>query len=129
LHSSLPSNQQVHLGSGDPFTPGFPSFNHTQFPPTQSSGLPVIPAQPISANVASKLLSQLTGPVCPRGWQGRLPYVRCVLGRGFTSADGRRIRMGVYNTMTPVLLNNIFSSLEGRIEPGEREESGRKGRV
>lgn len=47
---------QVHLGSGDPFTPGFPSFNHTQFPSTQSSGLPIIPAQPISANVASKLL-------------------------------------------------------------------------
>uniref|UniRef100_A0A8C8K3W1 Transferrin receptor 2 n=1 Tax=Oncorhynchus tshawytscha TaxID=74940 RepID=A0A8C8K3W1_ONCTS len=119
LNSYTAISEHVHLGSGDPFTPGFPSFNHTQFPPTQSSGLPVIPAQPISANVASKLLSQLTGPVCPRGWQGRLPYVRCVLGRGFTSADGRRIRMGVYNTMTPVLLNNIFSSLEGRIEPDQ----------
>lgn len=50
------SSRQVHLGSGDPFTPGFPSFNHTQFPSTQSSGLPIILAQPISANVASKLL-------------------------------------------------------------------------
>lgn len=47
---------QVHLGSGDPFTPGFPSFNHTQFPPIQSSGLPLIPALPISATVAAKLL-------------------------------------------------------------------------
>ncbi|XP_071190339.1 transferrin receptor protein 2 isoform X2 [Salvelinus alpinus] len=119
LNSYTAISDHVHLGSGDPFTPGFPSFNHTQFPPTQSSGLPVIPAQPISANVASKLLSQLTGPVCPRGWQGRLPYVHCVLGRGFTSGDGRRIRMGVYNTMTPVLLNNIFSSLDGRIEPDQ----------
>lgn len=47
---------QVHLGSGDPFTPGFPSFNHTQFPPIQSSGLPLIPALPVSATVAAKLL-------------------------------------------------------------------------
>lgn len=27
--------------------------------------------------------------------------------------------MAVHNAMTPVLLNNIFSSLEGRDEPGE----------
>lgn len=47
---------QVHLGSGDPFTPGFPSFNHTQFPSIQSSGLPLIPVLPISATVAAKLL-------------------------------------------------------------------------
>ncbi|KAL0970733.1 hypothetical protein UPYG_G00246500 [Umbra pygmaea] len=119
LNSYTAISEHVHLGSGDPFSPGFPSFNHTQFPPTQSSGLPVIPVQPISANVASKLLSQLTGPVCPRGWQGRLPYVRCVLGPGFTSGDGRKVRMGVYNTMKPTLLNNIFSSLEGRIEPDQ----------
>uniref|UniRef100_A0AAY5L6R9 PA domain-containing protein n=1 Tax=Esox lucius TaxID=8010 RepID=A0AAY5L6R9_ESOLU len=119
LNSYTAISEHVHLGSGDPFTPGFPSFNHTQFPPTQSSGLPVIPVQPISANVASKLLSQLSGLACPRGWQGRLPYVRCVLGPGFSSGDGRKVRMGVYNIMKPTLLNNIFSSLEGRIEPDQ----------
>ncbi|KAJ8387441.1 hypothetical protein AAFF_G00156790 [Aldrovandia affinis] len=89
------------------------------FPPTQSSGLPLIPAQPISANIASKLLSQLTGPECPRGWQGRLPYVRCALGPELSSGEGRRVRMGVYNTMMPVLLNNIFASIEGKIEPDQ----------
>ncbi|KAK6322959.1 hypothetical protein J4Q44_G00052980 [Coregonus suidteri] len=67
LNSYTAISEHVHMGSGDPFTPGFPSFNHTQFPPTQSSGLPVIPAQPISANVASKLLSQLTGSSVPAG--------------------------------------------------------------
>uniref|UniRef100_A0A3Q4GFG9 Transferrin receptor 2 n=1 Tax=Neolamprologus brichardi TaxID=32507 RepID=A0A3Q4GFG9_NEOBR len=108
------SEHQVHLGSGDPFTPGFPSFNHTQFPPIQSSGLPLIPALPITATVASKLL-QLTGPSCPRPWQGRLPYVRCVVGPQFS--NGRRVQMSVQNVMKPILLNNIFSSLEGRVEP------------
>uniref|UniRef100_A0A8C9WPQ3 Transferrin receptor 2 n=1 Tax=Scleropages formosus TaxID=113540 RepID=A0A8C9WPQ3_SCLFO len=110
-------SEHVHLGSGDPFTPGFPSFNHTQFPPTQSSGLPLIPAQPISANIASKILSQVTGTDCPRAWHGRLPYVRCALGLGFSVPKGRRVKMGVYNSMTPVLLNNIFASIEGKIEP------------
>lgn len=47
---------QVHLGSGDPYTPGFPSFNHTQFLPTQSSGLPKIPAQTITADMTTTLL-------------------------------------------------------------------------
>ncbi|XP_050924736.1 transferrin receptor protein 2 isoform X2 [Lates calcarifer] len=108
---------QVHLGSGDPFTPGFPSFNHTQFPPIQSSGLPLIPALPVSATVAAKLLSQLSGPSCPPSWRGRLPYVRCVVGPEFSSR--RRVKMSVHNTMTPVLLNNIFSSVVGRVEPDQ----------
>ncbi|KAK2492510.1 hypothetical protein MC885_001675 [Smutsia gigantea] len=42
----------VHMGTGDPYTPGFPSFNQTQFPPVQSSGLPGIPAQPIRSSKA-----------------------------------------------------------------------------
>lgn len=117
LHSNAVISEHVHLGSGDPFTPGFPSFNHTQFPSTQSSGLPIIPAQPISANVAAKLLSQLSGAVCPRGWQGRLPYVQCVLGPGFSGVGVRRLKMAVYNSMKPVLLNNIFASIEGKVEP------------
>ncbi|KAL2079388.1 hypothetical protein ACEWY4_025132 [Coilia grayii] len=122
LSSDAAISEHVHLGSGDPFTPGFPSFNHTQFPPMQSSGLPLIPAQPISANVASTILRQLEGVACPRGWQGRLQiyvYVECVLGPSLKGAPGHRLRMGVYNVMRPVLLNNIFASIEGRIEPDQ----------
>nr|XP_020443190.1 transferrin receptor protein 2-like [Monopterus albus] len=98
-------------------TTAFPSFNHTQFPPIQSSGLPLIPALPISATVAAKLLSQLSGPSCPPLWRGRLLYVRCVVSPEFSS--GRRVKMSVHNVMTPVLFNNIFSSLEGRVEPDQ----------
>ncbi|XP_070786260.1 transferrin receptor protein 2 [Enoplosus armatus] len=117
LNTNTAVSEHVHLGSGDPFTPGFPSFNHTQFPPIQSSGLPLIPTLPISATVATKLLSQLSGPSCPPSWRGRLPYVHCVVGPEFSS--GRRVKMSVHNVMTPVLLNNIFSSLEGRVEPDQ----------
>ncbi|XP_032370452.1 transferrin receptor protein 2 isoform X2 [Etheostoma spectabile] len=117
LNTHTAVSEHVHLGSGDPFTPGFPSFNHTQFPPIQSSGLPLIPVLPISATVAAKLLSQLSGPSCPQSWRGRLPYVRCMVGPEFSS--GRRVKMSVHNVMTPVLLNNIFSSLTGRVEPDQ----------
>ncbi|XP_034412872.1 transferrin receptor protein 2 [Cyclopterus lumpus] len=115
LNTHTAVSEHVHLGSGDPFTPGFPSFNHTQFPPVQSSGLPLIPVLPITASVAAKLLSQLSGASCPRSWRGRLPYVHCVVGPEFSS--GHTVAMSVHNVMMPVLLNNIFSSLEGRVEP------------
>lgn len=46
---------QAHLGTGDPFTPGFPSFNHTQFPPVESSGLPRIAVQTISSEAIFSL--------------------------------------------------------------------------
>ncbi|XP_060029407.1 transferrin receptor protein 2 isoform X3 [Erinaceus europaeus] len=69
----LPSHRavygHVHLGTGDPYTPGFPSFNQTQFPPVQSSGLPSILAQPISADIALQLLRSLC---CHRSTEGRV---------------------------------------------------------
>ncbi|XP_058875205.1 transferrin receptor protein 2-like [Acipenser ruthenus] len=119
LYSYTAISEHVHLGSGDPYTPGFPSFNHTQFPPIQSSGLPSILAHPISANVASKLLSQLSGPDPPKSWRGRLPYVTYRLGPSLTSADQRRFRLGVNNYMSSVLINNIFGSVEGKEEPDQ----------
>uniref|UniRef100_A0A3Q1F6Y2 Transferrin receptor 2 n=1 Tax=Acanthochromis polyacanthus TaxID=80966 RepID=A0A3Q1F6Y2_9TELE len=117
LNTHTAVSEHVHLGSGDPFTPGFPSFNHTQFPPIQSSGLPFIPALPITATVAAQLLSQLSGASCPPSWRGRLPYVRCVVGPDLSA--GRRVQLSVHNKMAPILLNNIFSSLEGRVEPDQ----------
>ncbi|CAF92677.1 unnamed protein product, partial [Tetraodon nigroviridis] len=117
LSSHTAVSEHVHLGSGDPFTPGFPSFNHSLVPPLQSSGLPLIPALPVSAAVAAKLLSQLTGPSCPPLWRPQLPYVRCLVGPDLSS--GRRVRMSVTDQLMPVQLNNVFSSLEGRLEPDQ----------
>uniref|UniRef100_A0A8C7A0C3 Transferrin receptor protein 2 n=1 Tax=Neovison vison TaxID=452646 RepID=A0A8C7A0C3_NEOVI len=101
----------VHLGTGDPYTPGFPSFNQTQFPPVQSSGLPNIPAQPISADIASLLLRKLQGPVAPQEWQGRLPVSPYRLG------PGPGLRLGVNNHRVSTPISNIFGCIEGRSEP------------
>ncbi|KAG2468425.1 TFR2 protein, partial [Polypterus senegalus] len=118
LHSSTAISEHVHLGSGDPFTPGFPSFNHTQFPPVQSSGLPSILAQTISANVAFTLLSQLSGPSAPKEWNGRLSNVPYSLGPNFTNPE-RRLRLGVNNYFSSLLINNIFGCIEGKHEPDQ----------
>ncbi|XP_019333482.1 transferrin receptor protein 2 isoform X2 [Alligator mississippiensis] len=104
----------VHLGSGDPYSPGFPSFNQTQFPPLRSSGLPRIPAQPISAATAARLLRTLTGPEAPRGWWGRLPAVPYHLGLG---DPGVRVRLDVHNVKVTTLISNVFGCLQGRLEP------------
>ncbi|XP_045675425.1 transferrin receptor protein 2 isoform X1 [Phyllostomus hastatus] len=101
----------VHLGTGDPYTPGFPSFNQTQFPPVQSSGLPSIPAQPISADVASLLLRKTGGPAAPREWQGRLP------GSPYRLGPGPGLLLGVNNHRASTPISNIFGCIEGRSEP------------
>ncbi|XP_026897876.1 transferrin receptor protein 2 isoform X1 [Acinonyx jubatus] len=101
----------VHLGTGDPYTPGFPSFNQTQFPPVQSSGLPNIPAQPISADIASLLLRKLQGPVAPQEWQGHLPVSPYRLG------PGPGLHLGVNNHRVSTPISNIFGCIEGRSEP------------
>ncbi|XP_064334722.1 transferrin receptor protein 2 isoform X3 [Camelus dromedarius] len=103
--------QKVHLGTGDPYTPGFPSFNQTQFPPVQSSGLPSIPAQPISADIASLLLRKLEGPVAPQEWQGHLPVSPYRLG------PGPGLHLGVNNHRASTPISNIFGCIEGRSEP------------
>ncbi|XP_058037936.1 transferrin receptor protein 2 isoform X2 [Ahaetulla prasina] len=104
----------VHMGAGDPYSPGFPSFNHTQFPPVRSSGLPTIPAHPISAAVAARLLRQLTGPPAPSAWKGHLPEVPYLLGPGNPSF---RLQLGVHNVRQSVMINNVFGCIEGKFEP------------
>uniref|UniRef100_A0A4W3IUE2 Transferrin receptor 2 n=1 Tax=Callorhinchus milii TaxID=7868 RepID=A0A4W3IUE2_CALMI len=108
--------EQVHLGTGDPFTPGFPSFNHTQFPPVTSSALPKILAQPISSKIAKKLMNKLSGRLAPREWRGRLPSTLYYLGPNLKS-PGLRVQMGVNNDMKSTMIYNVFGSIEGLQEP------------
>ncbi|XP_034559007.1 transferrin receptor protein 1-like [Notolabrus celidotus] len=96
----------VHLGSGDPYTPGFPSFNHTQFPPIQSSGLPKIVAQTISALNADKILKYLGGENLPDGWGG------------FHKLGGESdtITVTVNNVLTEKKLINVFGVIKGFVD-------------
>ncbi|XP_036603795.1 transferrin receptor protein 1 isoform X2 [Trichosurus vulpecula] len=98
----------AHLGTGDPFTPGFPSFNHTQFPPSQSSGLPNIPVQTISRALASKLFSEMHGEACPEAWTG---------DRDCKISSNVNVRLTVNNVLEERKLLNIFGVVKGIDEP------------
>ncbi|XP_053566253.1 transferrin receptor protein 1 [Bombina bombina] len=97
LDFSFPSEQETilsafghaHFGTGDPYTPGFPSFNNTQFPPSKSSGLPQIPVQTISSETGKKLLER----------------------------DVKTIKLEVTNVMHQKKLLNIFGVIKGFDEP------------
>ncbi|XP_029313940.1 LOW QUALITY PROTEIN: transferrin receptor 1b [Cottoperca gobio] len=103
----------VHLGSGDPYTPGFPSFNHTQFPPTQSSGLPKIPAQTITGNMALALLQKIQGPESDEssGFKGGFTSVVYNLG------GSHNITVEVNNVLVSSEIHNVFGVIKGFIEP------------
>ncbi|KAM4533534.1 transferrin receptor 1b [Odontesthes bonariensis] len=102
----------VHLGSGDPYTPGFPSFNHTQFPPTQSSGLPKIPAQTITANQASTLLQKIGGPEssASSGFKGGLPV-------SYNLGGSQNITVQVNNVLVNKEIHNVFGVIKGFMDP------------
>ncbi|KAI1882749.1 hypothetical protein AGOR_G00238140 [Albula goreensis] len=101
----------VHFGSGDPYTPGFPSFNHTQFPPAQSSGLPGIPAQTISASMATELFRKMGGNSAPSFWTGNLG-VSYRLG-----GDDGVVKVEVNNVLAEKKINNVFGVLKGFMDP------------
>ncbi|NXA51133.1 TFR1 protein, partial [Nothocercus julius] len=103
----------AHFGTGDPYTPGFPSFNHTQFPPVKSSGLPEIAVQTISSDAASRLFSKMDGGPCPAEWKGGI--IRCALM--LSSKDNKTVQLKVNNVMVDRKILNIFGAIKGFEEP------------
>uniref|UniRef100_A0A3Q3N6M0 Transferrin receptor protein 1 n=1 Tax=Mastacembelus armatus TaxID=205130 RepID=A0A3Q3N6M0_9TELE len=95
----------VHMGSGDPYTPGFPSFNHTQFPPVQSSGLPTILAQTITTGMAENILKQLGGQMMSGEW-----------GFNKVGDDNDTITLEVNNVLTEKKINNVFGVIKGFVD-------------
>ncbi|KFQ70868.1 Transferrin receptor protein 1, partial [Phaethon lepturus] len=103
----------AHLGTGDPFTPGFPSFNHTQFPPVESSGLPRIAVQTISSQAVGKLFSKMDGEGCLPEWKGGVMGCKVMLSR----TSKMTVKLSVNNVMTDRKILNIFGALKGFEEP------------
>src|SRR5690349_17256246 len=66
---------------GDPLTPGKPAIAGTpRLKPEEATDLTRIPVQPIAYDVAKTILSQLKGPLRPRGFQVGLPLAYLVGG-------------------------------------------------
>ncbi|XP_047420066.1 transferrin receptor protein 1 [Sciurus carolinensis] len=109
VKADIPVFGHAHLGTGDPYTPGFPSFNHTQFPPSQSSGLPNIPVQTISRKGAEKLFVYMVGD-CPTSWKTD-SSCRMQL------AEDRNVKLTVNNVLKETRILNIFGVIKGFEEP------------
>ncbi|XP_070842116.1 transferrin receptor 1b [Chaetodon trifascialis] len=111
--AGTPLYGHVHLGSGDPYTPGFPSFNHTQFPPTESSGLPKIPAQTITANMAVALLQKIGGPEsdASSGFKGGFSSLAYRLG------GSENVTVEVNNVLVNREIHNVFGVIKGFTDP------------
>ncbi|NWV69732.1 TFR1 protein, partial [Malurus elegans] len=102
----------AHLGTGDPYTPGFPSFNHTQFPPVESSGLPRILVQTISSRAVATLFSKMDGEECHGDWKS-------VMGCKVTVRNNSKVtvKLIVNNVMVDRKILNIFGVIKGFEEP------------
>ncbi|KAF4075617.1 hypothetical protein AMELA_G00220850 [Ameiurus melas] len=103
---------QVHLGTGDPYTPGFPSFNHTQFPPSKSSGLPEILAQTITAETARKIHLKMGGNNAPEEFAGTLPGVS-----KYTLGGETDVTVTINNVLADTKIFNIFGVIKGFMDP------------
>ncbi|CAL8325006.1 unnamed protein product [Arctogadus glacialis] len=97
----------VHLGSGDPYSPGFPSFNHTGFAAVQSSGLPSILAQTISWDLAQRIMGSLEGHTPPYEWRDvkRLGEEKDV------------VTVEVNNVLVEKKIHNILGVIKGLVDP------------
>ncbi|XP_010992734.1 transferrin receptor protein 1 [Camelus dromedarius] len=109
VNANLPVFGHAHRGTGDPYTPGFPSFNHTQFPPSQSSGLPNIPVQTISRAGAEKLFENMEGD-CPSSWR---TDSSCKL----ESSENKSVKLTVNNVLKEIRIFNVFGVIKGFEEP------------
>ncbi|NXY81230.1 TFR1 protein, partial [Alcedo cyanopectus] len=103
----------AHLGTGDPFTPGFPSFNHTQFPPVESSGLPRIAVQTVSTRTVGQLFRKMNGPECFQGWKSEVMGCKVMP----SSANNMTVKLTVNNAMVDRKILNIFGAIKGFEEP------------
>ncbi|XP_042313319.1 transferrin receptor protein 1 isoform X2 [Sceloporus undulatus] len=113
LGEGVPLFGHAHLGTGDPYTPGFPSFNHTQFPPVESSGLLHIPVQTISSSAARRLFSVMTGPECPATWKGSLGAIY----KFGLIENGRTVKLQIRNELVEKKILNVFGVIKGLEEP------------
>ncbi|CAN8177245.1 unnamed protein product [Coccothraustes coccothraustes] len=103
--------QQVQGGAGDPFSRGFPSFRG-HAPPGPPPGVAPIPAHPLSAATAARLMRSLEPPLAPPRWG--------VPGAGLRfrpRPGGRRLQLRVGAGTRPGTLTSVFGALRGRLEP------------
>ncbi|KAK3726288.1 hypothetical protein QZH41_012711 [Actinostola sp. cb2023] len=101
-------------GVGDPLTPGVPSIPGIYRIPVNASGMPNIPAHPMSYGDAIHFLSQMQGATVPEDWKGALP-ITYRLGPGL--ANGMKIKLELHNKYEVQSIYNVIGTIYGKEEP------------
>lgn len=97
---------------GDPLTPGTEARRDAPRLDPDDLALPRIPVQPIGWDAAAQILSRMTGPAVPPGWQGGLPFAYRVTG-----GDELRVRLAVEQECALRRSANVIATLPGTAEP------------
>ena len=97
---------------GDALTPFDAATKDAERLDPDSLALPTIPVEPIGWDAARVVLSRMTGPSVPDGWQGGLPF-RYRLSGG----DELRVRVSVEQERKLVRTFNVIGTIEGAVEP------------
>eukprot|EP00898_Chlorokybus_atmophyticus_P008184 jgi/Chlat1/8367/Chrsp80S09218 len=98
-----------YKGSGDPFTPGWPSTLGCERLELPLPNLPTIPVLPISYGDAQPLLEVLGGTEAPQDWQG-----------GVVVKSGYRLGPGILAMDNKLAaIHNVIAHIPGREEPNK----------
>lgn len=100
---------------GDPLTPGVgATAGAKRLDRSETQTVLKIPVLPLSYGDASKLLSRLSGPVVPGGWQGALPFTYHTGGDG-----GTRVHLAVKSDWSLKPIYDVVATIKGATLPDQ----------
>jgi len=100
--------------SGDPLTPGVEATKDAGRLDPVNVPLPRIPVQPVGARAAREILSRMTGPGVPAGWQGG---IGCAYR--LTGGESLRVRLRVEQERRVTPTWNVLGTLVGAVHPDQ----------
>ena len=100
---------------GDPLTPLVAADDHTPRADPDDLDLPRIPVQPVGWGAAAEILSRMTGPAVPEGWQGGLPFAYRLTG-----GPDLRVRLAVKQEHSLRRSANVIGVLAGSKHPEQK---------
>ncbi len=100
---------------GDPLTPFLAADDDALRADPDDLDLPGIPVQPVGWGAAAEILSRMTGPAVPDGWQGGLPFAYRLTG-----GPDLRVRLAVKQEQSLRRSANVIGVLAGSTHPEQK---------
>jgi len=100
---------------GDVLTPFVAATKDAERLDPATLPLPKILVQPVGFRAAQEILSRMTGPAVPAGWQGGLPFTYRITG-----GDRLRLRLRVEQEKRITRTANVVATLKGARFPDQR---------